>query len=57
MFVSAVQLKIRVDDDVAVYQNGEAIINSHDIPGWQWKTVYDAEFIADVLVLTAWNQV
>ena len=55
--ISAEQLKIRVDDDVAVYQNGQAIINSHDIAGWQWTTVYDAELTADVLVLTAFNQV
>ena len=50
-------LKIRVDDDVAVYQGENTVINSHTIPGWQWTTVYDANINTNLLVLTAWNQV
>ena len=50
-------LKIRVDDDVAIYQNGRAVLNTHIIPGWQWTNVYDIALTADVLVLTAYNQV
>jgi len=49
-------LKIRVDDDVAVYQGSQTVVNSHTIPGWQWTSVYDATITTNLIVLTAWNQ-
>ena len=50
-------LKVRVDDDVAVYQGTEALVDSHAIDGWQWTTVYDATLYTNLLVITAYNQV
>ena len=48
-------LKIRVDDEVTVYQNGKTVHDTFDIGGSQWNIVYDVELSHNLLVVKAYN--
>jgi hypothetical protein len=59
MFSSGGLVKLRVDDEVKVYIDGEVVYNEFTIRGWQWNKV--AEFTysdtARVMAFRMYNQV
>jgi len=48
-------LRVRVDDDVAVFQGSQMLVNTHIIPSGQWRNVYDLTLTTNLLVLTAYD--
>ena len=50
-------LKIRVDDEVAVYQFGEVVLDTFAQWFSQWDVLNDVKLTDDVLVIKAYNGV
>ena len=50
-------LKIRVDDEVTVYEDGKIKVDTFPMAGSQYAQVYDVELTGEVLAVKAFNAV
>ena len=57
MDFSEFDLKVRCDDELAVYSDGVAVHDTYAVGGSQWNIVYDVKLTSDLVVFKASNGV